>query len=364
MKYNTLTVMLVGAATLALGACSSDDDNNQPANPTNAIEFNVTVPGSRAVTSTTSISAFKVWAFVPSNSNPLFMNGVEVTRPLTGGNWSYSPVMYWPVDKAVNFYSISPAIKTTTSPNQGTEDIPGYVNDGTTDLLYAVTMNQVRDETQNAQAVKLNFRHAMSRILFNLQRLERPESPIQVEVDKVEIININSVGTFVYPRETTAPLNESKVVGNWAENTITTPRSYTIYDGESVELTDNYKPIPKEEVTEGRVEFAIPQTLTPSTVSADGQTYGGAYVRVFCSIYDENTGVKLWPGKEVPGYDEQSGNAYIYFPLCGENAVYKKWEIGKAYAYNLTVDIPSSTSTTIEFDVTVDEYPEFTGTDL
>ena len=344
------SLMILGVVGLGLASCS-DDDNKDVKDENRAIQFNVTVPrASRAeVTTTQSINNFRVWAFVDGQK---FMDGVHVTRPTEGSNWTYSPVMYWPLGQDVNFYGVSPSdITTSNPPIQGdvNPDIPGFVNRaGKTDLLYSVNMKE-----RESGRVQVNFRHALSQLQFKFRRLERGTSPIRVEVIGVSLVGTNTVGDFKYPRETTTSSTSEKVRGTWSnQRTIVTQE---IYDSTAVTLTNDYQVINNKGYA-----FVIPQDLV---IGATDDVSTGAFVRVQCAIYDENTNVKLWPASTVPGYDAASGTAYIYFPLRNEQANVTTWEPGKRYNYNVTIGVPQ-TSTTIGFDVTVDEYAEFTNTDL
>lgn len=328
------------AAAAGLTACS--DDNDSPAVPgKDAISFSVTVPkASRAVTTTNSINNFSVWAFVDGAP---YMSNVFVTKQ--SDMWTYTPTMYWPADdKPVNFFSISPSIPGGTIGNPDKPDIPGFVNsNGSVDLLYAVNMGQ--KGSVNAQ-VKVNFRHAMSQVRFMLRRkADTANTPVRVDVDGVEIVNIYSKGDFEIPRVTTSVTTTDR--GDW-EN-LSAMTNAVIYNGEPVTLTDT----PKEYNSTGYI-FALPQDLAESSVS--GNTYSGAYVRVRCAVYDEASGVKIWPSASTPGYVD--GMAYVYFPLNGETTRYNEWEPGKAYNYTLSVGVPAG-STAIDFSVTVDEYQDF-----
>ncbi len=104
--------------------------------------------------------------------------------------------------------------------------------------------------------------------------------------------------------------------------------------------------------------FAIPQTLTKSEVS--GTNYSGAYARVLCEIFDRNTGVKIWPQSADVVSD---GAGYIYFPLNASEQTNAEWQLGKAYRYTINIDVPT-TSNKIDFDVTVEEFPDFIDTQV
>lgn len=347
MKNTISKIGMLSAALLVsaagLSSCSKDDDNTPdvPRPSKEAISFNVTVPkAARGVTTTSSINDFSVWAFT---GNELFMNNVKVNRE--GSVWNYSPTMFWPADNAeVNFYCVSPTIPGNVLTATPTPDIPGFINNtGSVDLLYAVNMKQTADETGQ---VKVNFRHALSQVRFLLSRKSDPSvNPIRVEINKVELVNIASKGDFQMPRATTSAVTTDR--GEWTN--LGNIQNVTLYDGKSKTLTDT----PTEYNTPGYI-FSIPQELLASV--RQGNSFNGAWLSVRCSIYDDVSGVRLWPSTTDLGYE--NGFALLYFPLNADDSRYPEWEPGKAYSYGISIGVPQGSSA-IDFDVTVDEYGDF-----
>lgn len=341
----TSSILLVTLSAFAFTACSDDDDkkNDGPDN-TGEITFNATVPRApRVATTTNNIKEFSTWAFTQGTR---YMDNVVVSRD--GSKWTYSPVMYWPVDdEAVNFFSVSPAIPATVSTvtQDRSFDISGYVNtDGATDMLYAVNMGESSNKTKQVQ---VNFRHALSQVRFAL--LAQKDTPsIRVDVDAVELLNIYSRGDFQFPRQTTERDDISEASrGDWENQSL--PTDVRLYSGDAVTLSETEN----TELNSTGYYFALPQELIDSKVN--GTTYSGAYARVRCQIFDKTTNVKLWPSSSVSGYNPETQSAWLYFPLDTDQTRYDEWELGKAYYYVLTVGMPKGSST-ISFDVTVDEY--------
>lgn len=333
---------LLSASLIALAFTScSDHDADAPHRQDGSIAFNASAP-LRAVTTTNTLKDFKVWAF--ADSKP-YMSDVTVNKQ--DGNWTYSPVQYWPANTELNFYSYSPAISTTTASDDTNPDIPDFVNGGRTDLLYAVNIGEKRTGA-SAAPVQINFRHAMSQVRFRVRPrvAAAGEQAIAVRVHALDLLGTNSVGSFNFPTSTTAIGND--VAGKWTN--AHTVADAGIFSGSEMLSTDT----PVELLSTGYV-FAIPQTLGRSTV--DGSNYSGAYARVLCEIFDRSTGVKLWPADADA---DASGAAYVYFPLndSSTNAAHASWEPGKAYRYTLNVAMPAN-SNKIDFDVTVEEFPDF-----
>lgn len=335
---------LVAGLILAgsIASCSSDNsDNIEPSDV--AISFTATAPyapQSRAVVTTNTLSSFRVYGFVDQE---IYMNNVKVNK--IGNKWQYSPLQYWPIGKSINFYSYSPAIVTKQAPvdnvNSDNPDIPGFINSGTTDLLYGVNMDMSADK---AQQVQINFRHALSQLQFQLRR--KAGENINVHVAEIALVGTNTVGSFRFPRETTAQ-GATTGVGIWRDQA--NVADYTVYTGQTFDLTDT----PTAYNSTGFM-FAIPQDLVEAP---ENQYNTGTFVRIKCNITDSgNAGHLVWPTTGTPGYDAATQTAYIYFPLYSRE--YNLWEPGKAYRYVMNVGVPGKAGV-IDFDVTVDEYPNF-----
>ncbi len=343
MKFAT-HIAAAAAIVLSLSACSHNEEDAPSAG--NLISFNASAPLSgRQVVTTNTLQEFKVWAF--ADGKP-YMTDVNVGK--TDNGWSYAPSMYWPAESALNFYSYSPAIKTETTSDSSNPDIPGFINGGKTDLLYAVNIGEKRGGL-NATPVQINFRHALSQIRFQLRpRVAKAgEQALSVNVKALDLIGTNSVGSFNFPVSSTTIGNQ--VTGEWSDQK--TPADKNIYQGAEMLQTDT----PVELQNSGYI-FAIPQTLTKSEVS--GTNYSGAYARVLCEIFDRNTGVKIWPQSADVVSD---GAGYIYFPLNASEQTNAEWQLGKAYRYTINIDVPT-TSNKIDFDVTVEEFPDFIDTQV
>lgn len=332
--------MLSVAVLCATASCSSEDAPDTGGREENAIRFNSYVGGSSRSESTTSatIKSFTVYAFTAGKK---YMDGVKVIR--NGNSWTYHPLMYWP-DTPVNFYAYSPEV--TNSPSTGGSgigDIPGYVNYGTTDLLYAVNIG----ETAKNTPVLLNFRHALSRLDV---LLSSTNPDIKVEVAYITVNNIATSGTFNFPDATTSR-NNPEVVGNWTDlsgygaSMIKTSIDTTEY----VTLTSTPK-----NLTVNNMEFSyvIPQPLT--ALNYDGSKYTGNYIEVDCAIYD-NSGHRIWPTPATPSEQlvAHTHCGRLMFPVT--TSTIDKWEIGHGYVYNIVIDNPEVLHP-LEFSVTVDQF--------
>ncbi len=238
---------LYGAALSAimLSACSQDNVLDMPTPNNDAIAFSVTNGAStRALESqcnTNMPKNFKVSAYKTGTSENYF----------AGDDWtleSQNPVKYKGIERYWPEYNL---------------DFHAWANDGGTyayneengvgqfknfkpnsdvkqqlDLLYAGMTNQTR------QTVKLNFRHALSQIVFKA-RNENPR--ISVSVSGVSVGHLNGDGTYTMVNENTdknyvnhsdiANGNENVILegqGSWAYNDEATNEYTTGFDAIAV----------------------------------------------------------------------------------------------------------------------------------
>lgn len=326
---------------IAFSACSDKEDVTNPA-ADNIISMSATVPGAvtrGSSTTTATIKDFIVYAFTEGN---VLIDGAKVSRE--GGMWTYSPQAYWPVNP-VSFYAYSPEINTSASisGNDGSS-IPGYLNEGNVDLLYAVQ----KDVSQQAAPVSLNFRHALSKVNI---LLSSSNTRIRVEVSYITISNIYRQGSFTFPQASTLA-SAPDVVGSWSN--LKSPANFITYavidHGDEVSLT----PQPTDYTLDNlNSDFIIPQPLRDVQLSEAG--YSGNYIEVDCIIYDTATGAVLWPNTQTPDYMlvPHTKTGRIVFPVTSDNV--KAYLPGHAYVYNIEINNPDVLDK-IEFDVTVDDY--------
>lgn len=321
----TKLMLVAFGAALMVTSCSQDEVVS--VNQENAIVFRAsTTSATRATTQydNFTLDAFKVYAY--DEANNAFMDGVEVTK--SGSDWTYSPLKYWPNDGTLDFYSFAPS------------DFTGYSNKafgaytvsadaaGQIDLLYAYNKGVSKQEA----AVNVNFRHALSQIVFKAKKTENCN--LDIVIDGVQIVNAaNASDGFTFPDATTsdkflygdanadpavAPYYDATNVGSWAKPSKTEDAQPFTAGITSTTVTTTTADI----TTAGTgALMLLPQTLTawnpqdaPSP-KAEGQK--GTYFMVKCSIKDDKT--YLW--------GSANETKYVAIPLGGA------WEIGKRYEY-------------------------------
>ena len=269
-----------------------------------------------------------------------YIDGDRIVR--NGSDWeNQSGVRYWPettvdfyahVNAGVNFKwnaSSAPVIE-NFSP---APDVADQV-----DLLYAVK----KGESKKDSHVQLNFRHALSQIVFNAKNTNEN---LYVEIAGVKVANVGGANTFTYPTTDT----DSKFVshdgtgtllstgaGSWAELT-SGAASYEV-DFNAVPVVGNNKPVDLTTANDSGKEFnsqamlLLPQTTTAWVPSEDSNTPSenntGSYFLIDCAIWnvagtevDKVTDVQLW--------GEGGNTKELSIPVAFN------WEQGKKYIYTL-----------------------------
>lgn len=354
------------SAMLLAASCSNDEVTEL--NMNNAIKFNVTTGNmSRAtVTKTDNIDNFKVWAYTSSDASKLeYMKGVTVTK--SSGEWTYSPVVFWPKDNKLDFYAVSPSSVNPTI-NTTTAVITDYtVADGSEDLLYSY-----KKEATKGAAVNLNFRHALSQIAFKIKNTRATD--MQVKVKSIKVKGIADKATLTWAAQTTgdnlsSTNNNTETGDSWgtwstpAKSTTDYGTEYTFYNA----ADDNESTLTTSDAEIGEPLFLMPQTLDPWNKLGTGSTSTnyGACLLVDCQIMggtDKN--VKIWP-------EDDTNYATVAIPLTnptdGSN---NKWMQGKKYVYTIIFgegagykptpggDNPEPVLVPITFTVTVDEFQD------
>ena len=374
MKSKYLAVAL---SAVALVACNNEDvlEVNQGRGISRGISFQVATEAStRAQATTTSnIDEFMVWGFTQENPAQTLMEELSVSKPESGSEWTYDGTIFWPA-APVDFYSISPepvngkVSEGTVSIENNAQTITDFtVNTDQSqqvDLLYAVNKGETK-AAHEASPVSINFRHALSQIVF---KAKNTNENLKVIIKGVKIGNIKKAGDFTYPNSATTTQNTSETgtivsttQGTW-DNVTTT----TTFEAGVTELTlDGVKDAQdlttknNEGVYTGAL-FMIPQELTawnPETTGALNQTNTGVYFLLNCQILSgTNKNVQVWPEETT------STSADIAVPA---NAV--EWEQGKKYIYTFkfgegagyepgTDPNPDPTLIGIDFTVTVDNF--------
>ena len=369
-------LLAAGFLTL-LGSCSQDDivDVNHDGDEIRFTAVANAPTRAAAIHTTANLEEFQVSA-VSAGKN--YIQNDKFTK--NGTSWSGDGTpRYWPEDEnqTVDFYA-----------HLGGESVYTWAPGGTTtasfnnfkvaadvkaqeDLLYAVTTGQKKQET----AVPLNFRHALSQIVFNAKNASKK---IYVEIYGVQVYNVKDQGTFTFPSETTAAQvtddtqtdyeDTNKGIGTWSGETGKT--SYTVlFDDPIVVSSEEGKLntlVNVTTATEPNAMVLLPQETTawdPAAVGGTAPENTGSYIAVKCKVYNiaKGDGVHAGGDELVWGGSDEKG-AWLGIPAAFD------WDQGKKYIYTLVFGNgggghipdpkpdPDPEFVSIKFNVTVDEF--------
>lgn len=271
-------------------------------------------------------------------------------------------VRYWP-EGNVSFYAhVNGTGFTWASGGVPTiEDytVPTAVADQK-DLLYAV-------KTQSEGQVTLNFRHALSQIVF---QAKNTNANLYVEIDGVTICNLGNVNTFTYPTANT----DDNIINHDGKGETTTTGAWGTWVNLTGGNTDypvkfTAVPVPGDNdvksltnTNDTNKEFSsnamllLPQTTTAwdTTTKPSADTQTGSYFLVDCKIWNvagdayADSDVVLWEGPAaIPvAFDWEQGKKYIYTFVFGD---------GNG-GYDPNPDDPTPVLLPITFNVTVDDF--------
>lgn len=157
-------------------------------------------------------ASFTVYA--ESSDNKAYINGDVISQQ--NGSWvNTSGIRFWPNELSLDFYAFVNENGTWGWHPENEEPatltgftVPSGVADQE-DFLYAVKMNQSKgmgtagegaetseSVTETTKPVTLNFRHALSQIVFNAKNTN---PNLYVEISEVSIVGVSSKGNFTFP---------------------------------------------------------------------------------------------------------------------------------------------------------------------
>lgn len=400
--------MATAAMTLAT-SCSSDAvvEEQQAAN---AIQFGVTTGNaSRAASyycNNDKPTQFNVWA---ATAGKTYFENESFSQKGGTGNWTIDGdfARFWPSTE-VSFYAVKNQtaykgdVFADVAWNGGTPTIAFTVEKPVQtvaskqqDLLYAYT-KATKNVQNNKCVANLNFRHALSQVVFKAQNNNKN---IYVEISEVQVANLKTTGTFTFPTNVTDgdALNnkhdQSGVIadndpsfGKWINLGTTAPYTTTgafgpiavpcnKKEGEvlkavgPVNLTNNEAATgtdaEKEKTNIKHSLIVLPQELAHAVYNKVNNKWeeDKAYFIVTCHVKNVAKGDGL--AATLDDVTLYKGDIYIPVDI--------KWEVGKKYIYTFVFsekghagydEKGNDVLIPIEFNVTVDDFADAKNNDI
>lgn len=371
MKKMKKYYFLAAGLLLMLGSCSQDDivEANLGADE---IRFAAVTNGSTRAADiynpTNMPASFQVSAM---SQGKTYISDDKIEKQ--GSSWvNTTGTRYWP-EKAVDFYAHVNA-GTTFNLNSGTPTFNNFsvasAVGSQVDLLYAVKIGQTKKETP----VALNFRHALSQIVF---KARNESENIFVQIQGVKVMNVTGSGTYTFPTASTDPnlptagTADSENRGSWA---LTSDNANYEVDFSLLDVKGsktNPTTVNLSDV-KGTALMLIPQTTTawdPKAAPKPSVGNTNSYLLVDCVIYNVADGsATTLPGDNVCLWGEEKEGKYTTKELA--IPVKFDWKEGKKYTYTLVFGNgnggynpdpdpgtdPDPVLVPISFEVTVDEF--------
>lgn len=340
--------------------------------------------------------------FAESSDGKTYINGDKITTT-DGNNWvNKSGTRFWPNDLSLDFYAIVNGTITWNVSAEG--NVPATVDYEVStniteqkDLLYAVKTDQQKETTAEAtKTVTLNFRHALSQVVF---QAKNTNENLYVEISGVKIVNVANKNTFTFPtsntdntmfvdndhdgsfeikdedyvkanRGTWAPLDP--VSGGAAGSTVypvtfdnvEVPGKNT--NATIVNLTNN-----AGDEFNANALLLLPQTANawdPAEVASPevtGRAADGSYFLVNCAIYNI-AGGSFDADTDTPLWGTTTGHKEVAVP------VEINWEQGKKYVYTFVFgegggfdpENPDPVLVPVTFEVSVDDFVSVANSDI
>ena len=346
-------------------------------------------------------SGFTVYA---ESDDKTYINGDRIVSTDGGNTWvNESGTRFWPNESKVDFYAVENGT-ITWNPDAAEGTAPASIANfevstavaSQKDLLYSVKMDQTKGETaETTSPVTLNFRHALSQIVFNAKNTN---ANLYVEISGVSVVNVGNKNTFAFPTDDT----DNNMVdadhdgsfdhtidytdGSWGKwNALTSGSTVYPVDFETVKVegTNTVVDLTANVTGDNTVKnefnknalLLLPQTTTawdPETVpypGTVGKAENGSYFLVNCAIWNvagdsinKDTDVLLWGGENgapkqaaIPAaFTWEQGKKYIYTFIFGEGGGYDP----DPEDPDPDPEDPDPVLIPITFEVTVDDFVE------
>ena len=334
-------IFIAALAAVAMVSCAKDEAVE--INKGEAIGFAATtgrVTRTATIDDITEFDQFRVWGFHKADATAAetaLMTNIAVSKTKSG--WFYGDDAYfWPSVGTCDFYGIYPTTDdVTTSPitvDMAAKTVTyalksfGMGEWYPTDWVYAVNVDEARQTTK----VPMNFRHAMSQIVFQVSNTNK-NLKVTIPAGSIDLICASQKGVYTLPSEDTAieANYADRVMGSWDVDETHRPVSEcfavaaingAVLDGASDCFVADF-------MAEDGAMVTVPQTVAAYDYANDGDNEKlQAYFRMKVLIEQEDT--EIWPGYNSVGGLESvvKGRAYwVAIPISAT------WDEGKKYTY-------------------------------
>lgn len=332
-------IFIAALAAVAMVSCAKDEAVE--INKGEAIGFAATT-GRTTRTATIDdvweLNRFRVWGFHQADATAAetaLMTNIQV-RHDGEGVWVYGDPYFWPSVGTCDFYGIYPTTDdVATSPitvNMANKTVSYDIYTGNwldwnpTDWIYAVNADEARQSTP----VPMNFRHAMSQIVFQVQNTNK-NLKITIPEGTIDLMCTSQKGVYTLPSEDTAIAEYGdRVMGSWDVADLSEGHGCYVranIKGAVLDSVNTVCPVADFMAEDGAM-ITVPQTVAAYDYAHDGDNEEQlAYFRMKVLIEQEDT--EIWPGYNASALEPvEKGKPYwVAIPIDAT------WLQGKKYTY-------------------------------
>ena len=325
-----LSIFTFAAAALLMASCSSDEVINSNQRSSDQIRFDVMagrMTRAQDVYSNVNLpDSFNVWAtyFTESLSDgTVYMDGDQIVNE--SGTWTdRSGDRYWPVTGQIRFFGYVNDQGSFTY-DQGAPKFQNFTVDTVAakqlDLLYAI-----QTSARTTQPVTMNFRHALSQVVF---QAKNSNPNLHVTIYGVTVVNVNKSGTYAF--NLTDSNTENEIVsadgtyettgrGTWTlgSTLASYPVSFTGVPLDTVNTTYNLTNTTPAEKKWGNALLLLPQPTATTEWDLKLASKGTqTYFLVNYSAYNEAAGERtyIW-GSATAGRNAAVPASFLWKEGC------------------------------------------------
>ena len=288
-------------AIAGLVACNNEEtiaiQGNTPMEFGGSFVENATRAAVDPSTTTNTLDAFDVWAFMDQPNGTVF-EGEDVAK--SGSKWAYTNVQYWLPEHTYYFGALAPmnsanwSLNTTNANTYGVGVVSFTNVDGSEDLLYAATSVSTAGMQVGAamDPVKFQFNHMLSKVKFTFKNGYTTDN-VSFVVSDVKM-TAPAAGTIDLAVENWWDNDDWAVEGT---NTLEFGNVEQLWMGQAAEATQERLTIPAGNTQEYKVTFTVDLYMgevlagtfnKESTITGTALEMGKAYNFV-AEITPENT---------------------------------------------------------------------------
>lgn len=357
-------------AMLALASCSSEntlDLNNSGNEIAFSVATNNTSRAADVYCNNNKPGEFNVWA---SHASKQYIAGDLIRYDGGSSKWiNMSGNRYWPSTGDVTFVAYENENGDFAFNPTGASTLTGFtVSTNVANQLDFIYARKTQAKSSTPTPVTLNFRHALSQIVYKAKNTNKN---LFVEIGAVSIVNVNSKADFAFPTaDTTTPYvdhgsaSDATIDNQGAWSNLSTLATFPVSFANK-EVAGNSTAVDLTAANDPSKEFSslalllLPQTTTawdPSTKHVPTDDTANTYFVLSCKI--RNVRGAAVDADDVYLYGSASDYELIYIPVA------VNWAQGKKYVYTFTFgdgnggyDLNGNpVLVPITFDVTVDDF--------